>query len=47
MTIMRGSSMPEAEHDLKDIIYPAFDTHDRLCTIKGNKIQRTQNPTEW
>ena len=47
MTIMRGISMHKVEHDIKAIMYPANGTHHRLCTIRGNTIQLTQNPSEW
>ena len=39
--------MFKAEHDLKAIVYPAYGTHKRLCTIRGDKIQLTQNQSEW
>ena len=44
---MRQSSVHNAEHDLKVIMSPAYSTHHRLRTIRGNKIQPTQNPFEW
>ena len=47
MMIMRGSNMHKAEHDLKAIMYPAYSTHHKLCIIIENKIQLTQNPSEW
>ena len=47
MMILKGSSMPKAEHDLRAIMYPAYGTHHRLRTIRGNKIQLTQNRSEW
>ena len=47
--IMIGSSMPKTEHDLKAIMYPAYDTNIKLRTtrFRGNKIQVSQNPPEW
>ena len=45
--IVRGSSMPKAEHDLQAIMYPAYAIYHRLRTIWGNKIQLTQNQSEW
>ena len=38
--------MRKAEHDIKSIMYPAYCTHHRLRSIRRNKIQPTQNPSE-
>ena len=46
ITIMRGSTMHEAEHDHKAIMYAAYGTHHRLYTIRRNKIQPTKNPSD-
>ena len=34
------SNMQNAEHDLKGIMYPAYGTHHRLRTIRGNKSSK-------
>ena len=34
--IMEGSEMSKTEYDLKDIMYPAYDTPRKLCNINGN-----------
>ena len=47
MILMREFSMRKAEQDHKAIMYLAYITHQRLCSIRGNKIQLTQNPAEW
>ena len=47
MMMIRESRMPNAEHDFKVIIYPAYDTRHKLRFIKWNKILLTQNPPEW
>ena len=47
MMIMREISTHKTEHDLKAIMYPAYDTQHRLRTIRENEIQLTQNPFEW
>ena len=33
IVIMRGSSMHNAEHDIKAAMYPAYGTHHRLRSI--------------
>ena len=42
--INKGKS--KTGHDRKVIMYPAYGTHHRLRTVRGNKIQLTQNPSE-
>ena len=39
--------MHKTEHDLKAIMHHAYGTHHRVRSIKGNKIQLNQNPSEW
>ena len=36
MMIMVDSKMYKTEYDLKVIMYPAYDTPQKLCNIKGN-----------
>ena len=35
MMIMGGSKMSKTEYDLKAIMYPAFDTHQKTVQYKG------------
>ena len=45
MMIMVGSKMFKTEYDLKAIMYPAYDTHHKLCNIRGNwNIQQPRLP---
>ena len=45
MMIMVGSKMYKTEYDLKVIMYPAYDTPHKLCTIRGNwNIQQPRLP---
>ena len=44
--IMRGSSMYNAEDDLKAIMYHAYGTHHWLHIIRENKIYLTKDLSE-